>query len=100
MISIFEIREIYGDENLPSIKDLTRERIPENKDEILDYLKRGSVIAVAAGRATDFISGETIDGDFFCYSDGKYIWRSDTIYFFERYNIELPKDFVEHALKN
>ena len=98
MISVLKIKEIYRNEEFPSIKDLISEKEPQDKDKILNYLKRGEVVAVAAERATDLITGKTIDGELFCYTDGKYTWRSDTIYYFEKYNIELPKKFVYYVL--
>lgn len=98
MISILEVKEIYGNEKFPSIRDLIEETAPKSKNKILNYMKNGNVVAVAAGRATDIISGEVIDEELFCYSDGKYSWRSDTIYYFEKYNIKLPSEFIDYAL--
>jgi len=32
-------------------------------------------------------------------NDGKYTWRSDVIYYFEKYNLKLPDEFVKEVLK-
>jgi len=32
-------------------------------------------------------------------SDGKYQWRSDIIYYVEKYDLELPEEFVNYVLE-
>lgn len=94
MIVIGKFKEFYNDDKLPSIKQSFTQYTPEQKTKVLNYLKNGNKGAIAPGKMTDVISGEVIDGELCCYSDGKYGWRSDLIYYFEKYNIELPEDFV------
>ena len=98
MLVIGKCKEVYKDNNLPSIKDLIQSEPIKNKEIVLQYLKNGKKGAVAAGRAFDFISGETIPGELFCYSDGEYGWRSDTIYYFEKYNLKLDEAFIQHIV--
>ncbi len=31
-------------------------------------------------------------------SDGKYEWRSDVIYYVDKYDMELPDEFIQHVL--
>lgn len=33
------------------------------------------------------------------YNDGEYAWRSDIIYYVEKYNMRLEEDFVNKVLK-
>lgn len=47
--------------------------------------------------ARDAITGERI-GVPAVYRDGDYSWRTETIYYFEKYNLALPDDFVAHVL--
>lgn len=100
IIIIGKCREIYKDNNLPSIKDLIQNRPIDFKDIVLRYLKNGKKGACAAGRAIDFISGEVIPGALCCYTDGKYGWRSDTIFYFEKYNLKLEDEFLSYVLDN
>lgn len=30
--------------------------------------------------------------------DDKYAWRSDLIYYFEKYNLKLDDDFIAHVM--
>ncbi|MDR0840009.1 MAG: hypothetical protein LBN26_01290 [Christensenellaceae bacterium] len=32
------------------------------------------------------------------YDDGTYAWRTDIIYYFDKYDLELPDAFVQHVL--
>ncbi len=46
----------------------------------------------------DVITGESI-GTPLVYEYGEYEWDSIDIHYFEKHNIELRPDFIEHALK-
>ncbi len=87
MIILGEYKEIFSDDSLPSIKEFISETPFEHKGEVLKYLKSKEPNAVAPGRATDVFTGEVIPTVFACYTDGKYAWRSDLIYYVERYNL-------------
>ena len=88
----------YRDINLPYIKDMISAEAIEGKKKVLDYLKSAEIVAVSPSIPRDIITGERIPGDFCYYSDGKYSWRSDTIYYFERYNLRLEDEFIQHVL--
>ncbi|MBQ2942642.1 MAG: hypothetical protein IJD97_10475 [Clostridia bacterium] len=96
---IGKIKEVYNDKNLPSIYDLIREKPIEHKAKILEYLRNGKIEAYAPGRVKDIISGQYIDCDLCCYTDGKYEWRSDTIYYFDKYNLKLDDGFILYVLR-
>ena len=98
MVVIGKCREIYKDDSLPSIKELIQSTPIKGKKTVLEYLKSGKKGAVAPGKVVDIISNEPISGEFCCYSDGKFGWRSDTIYYFEKYNMMLDDDFIKHVL--
>lgn len=97
---IGKIKEIYKDRSIPSIYDLIQDEPIAQKNKVLEYLKNGKVEAYAPGRLKDIISGEKIEGDICCYTDGIYEWRSDTIYYFDKYNLKLEDQFILHVLKN
>lgn len=99
MIIVGKVREIYHYNIFPSISDLVSEREMEKKADILTYLKKVNVMAAAPGYAIDVFTGNRIQEPLYAYSDGEYIWRSDTIYYFDKYNLRLEDDFIEHVLK-
>ena len=98
LIILGKVKELYKGDELPSIKDMISGEPVAEKQTILEYLKNGRKGATAAGFATDVITGERIPGEFCCFSDGKYGWRSDTIYYFEKYNLKLNDDFINDVL--
>lgn len=91
------IREIFGS-GYPELRSLISESPIDGKAKVLRYMKAAKVIAVAGGSAKDFLTGEIIRQPLTCQSDGLYTWRSDIVYFFEKYNMELPKAFIQKAL--
>lgn len=100
MIIIGKFREIYKDDSCPSIFSAIREGTPEAKEKIILYMKNATVSAFAPGFVYDVIDGKHRIGNLKCYTDGKYLWRSDIIYYFDKYNLELPKEFVDHILND
>ena len=81
------------------MRELIQSAPCSKKEEILRHLKNGKEIAIAAGRARDIFTGKEIPGSLFAYSDGVFEWRSDEIYYFEKYNIKLEDEFIAHVLK-
>ncbi|NLG53879.1 MAG: helix-turn-helix transcriptional regulator [Clostridiales bacterium] len=82
----------------PSIWELVSDKPNKRKDSILRYIKRGLVISNCDIDAVDVISGEIISNRTQCMTDGEYYWWSDLHYYFERYNIELPREFIEKII--
>ncbi len=94
-----EIKELYQqDYGYPSITSLISDQPMEHKKEILDYLKKGEVLAAAAGRARDVISGEFIPTEWLTLTDGEYEWQTNLIFYVEKYNLKLPDEIVKHIL--
>ncbi|MBQ9993724.1 MAG: hypothetical protein IJP17_03335 [Clostridia bacterium] len=90
--------EFYKKGNYPSIKDCIHTESPENKEKVLRYLKKGRVVAVAPGFLHDVISGKSINMELTTITDGEYTWRSDLIYYYEHYNVDLSDDFIKKAI--
>ena len=97
MVFIGETRELDRDNNLPSIKDLINQPI-EGKSKIIEYMKKSEVIAVAPAIVRDVLNPEIRLPELFLMSDGVYGWRSDVIYYVEKYDMALPDEFVQHVL--
>jgi hypothetical protein len=97
MIIIGQTCEVYKDDKYPSLKDLINKPIKE-KEKILKYMKKCTVTSASPAVITDLINPEIRFNELLCMTDGKYGWRSDVIYYVEKYDMELPEEFIEHAL--
>lgn len=68
-----------------------------HKAEVVDYLRSGKLGAMCAGWMKDRFTGELVRG---CYdhgrSDGSYKWGESLAYYLDKYNLELPADFLAH----
>ena len=70
------------------------------KEAVVNYMKSGFVYAAIAEINHDIFTGETIPYEAVIYTDKKYRWTSELLYYVETYNVKPEKDFIEHALKN
>ena len=48
----------------------------------------------------DIFTGDTISYENCVLGDNKYIWSNELIYYVEKYNAELPDEFIKHILKD
>lgn len=99
MTTIGAFKETYRNDHYPSILTAIHKEEPPFKEVVLNYLKNGKTCAVAPGKLRDVIDGTTDINSLACYTDGTYLWRSDVIYYFEKYNIDLPDDFISYVLR-
>ena len=83
-----------------SIKENTSNVEDKNKSKILNHLKNGETIAAIAGTAKDVFTNEVINGEWVLMTDGTYEWGSDIVYYYEKYNLTLPTEFLNHAIKS
>lgn len=84
----------------PSIKEHIQSEPHKSKAAILKHLRNGHVHMVTASRIVDILSGEKTNIELVFMNDGKYSWTSKVPYYVDKYNLQLPDDFVEHVLKN
>ena len=56
-----------------------------DKQKVIDYLRSGEVVAVAAGFPQDRRTGEYVMEEYFWYTDGIDDWTTEDIISFERY---------------
>lgn len=71
------------------------------KNEILDYMKRKSfcfLVSMLPCPGPDYDRRDYYPGSLGYYSDDEYTWDSLDIYILEKYNVELPEDFINHVL--
>ena len=98
MIVLGQFKETYNNEKYPSIYTAICNEPHPQKGKILAYLKSRKASAVSPGFYRDVIDNKTIINSPKCYTDGTYLWRSDTIYYFEKYNLRLNQDFIDHVM--
>ena len=66
---------------------------------VIDYLKSGIWLYKARTLFSCIITEEFV-GTPHIYTDGKWFWTSEYIYYLENYNLELPIDFFEWMENN
>ena len=71
-----------------------------HKDKILSYMKNTPVVAATTALVTDYITKEQFYKANNAHSAGVYQWYEDEIYHFEKYNLKLNDDFIQHVLSN
>jgi|GEM_PF-755286 len=96
MKTIGDIRELEKNEDYPSIYELINKPIKE-KQKIIEYMKKAEILAVAPAAIRDVLNPEIRIPDLFLMGDGVYEWRSDIVYYLERYDLELPEEFLDHV---
>ena len=83
---------------LPKMADnLSQEPIP-HKEEIVEYLRSGTLRSATGSFMTDFFTGEIVMFPDHGRSDGVYRWGESLAYYVDKYNLKLPDDFVHHVL--
>ena len=98
MKEIGTFKELKNNNDKYPAFEATPNEIPEKKI-ILEYLEGTPSVAVAPAIVKDIFTGERLKMELFAKSDGIYIWSSDIAYYFDKYNLKLPKEFIEHVLK-
>jgi len=67
------------------------------KKAILSYMRSGYKVHGFMAFAYDYIAYEHFyNVSIAYYSDGKFVWVSDLIYYVEKYNFRLPLLFIEY----
>ena len=99
MIVIGKTKEIYHDNTLPSITELVSDTPTQNKSDVLKYLRKGKITSCSPACIRDIFTNEIINIPLNCMTDGIYAWRSDAIYYFEKYNLKLDDTFIDYVLK-
>lgn len=98
-IQIGMIREICNDDAYPSIRDLINRPIAEKK-KVLEYMKTSKADTVTHTALKDAINPNKSMPDLYMITDGTYTWSSAALYYFEKYDMELPEEFVQWALEH
>lgn len=83
----------------PSMKDSFSDAPIARKPDIVEFLTHGGeALIVGMAWPRDVFTGAPIPGEVEIRSDGSYEWRAELAYYVDKYNLQLPQDFVDHIL--
>ncbi len=71
---------------------------PEEKEKILAYMKNGSCFCASPSIRKDHFTNEPLPIFDYVLTDNKYLWKSEAIYYFEKYNCDLTEEFKQYVL--
>ena len=97
MIVVGRIKENNGPE-FPALRSLIGKPMRE-KERVVKYLKTAPAISAAAASMKDVLTNQYTGRELLIHTDGKFLWRSDVTYYVEKYDMELPAEFVKHILE-
>lgn len=100
LITLGKYKEFYKDDNLPSLFDNISDTPHQQKDRVIKVMESAIVSAAAPAILTDVISGERINEELTFKVIDKYGSRSDLLYYYKKYNLKLPDDFVRWCVEN
>ena len=89
----------FNPESERSIAEDFRECEGENDIKILEYLKTGKIYLVAAGEASDPITGKMLGETLCMFTDGEYSWSTEITYCVQHYHLRLPMPFEKKILE-
>ena len=90
--------ELIPGKGFPSIKSYISESSYPNQGQVISFLKNGEVEFVQHSRDRDIFTGELIPYEVRIMSDEEFCWSSVLVWYVERYNLRLPKEFEAHIL--
>lgn len=84
-----------------SIRDAVRSAGDPDAAQIRAYLQSGSFVTAFADDEIDVIDRKTVIPDGASdMTDGTWVWGTDLPYYYQRYNLALPADFLAHVRSN
>lgn len=95
---LYIIEQDLDDISKEELKAITCDKEIPEKHKVLEYLKSFGKTACTTARVVDLFTGEEQSFIDDARSDGVYLWRDSEIYHFEKYNLKLNDDFIEHVL--
>ena len=91
----------HAQEGAPSMKEYLNKEEPEMVEAICRYLREGTVLGVSPGETTDVIEPEKgFSGTATAYTDGKWVWPGDLVYYVETYLLKIPDEFLQTMIEN
>ncbi|MQY24438.1 hypothetical protein NRB20_75740 [Nocardia sp. RB20] len=93
-------REMYPTSRpeLPVLAESYTKRVIADRSNVVEYLREGRPIYDILEDMVDLVGRrEWIRSARSLRSDGVWVWRVDSIFYLERYSLEIPDEFLEHA---
>lgn len=89
--------------NVPSITLFSRKPLDASTKEIvIAYMRKPELESnwkvLSAPMDIDSFTGEGLGTFFQSYGDDEYSWTDDLTAYVDKYDIELPQEFIEHVL--
>lgn len=70
------------------------------QDEIINYMKSAVVYGARPEVLYDVFSSDRIPYESLVMTDGYFKWSSELLYYVEKYNLVLPKEFIDRVTKD
>jgi len=64
------------------------------------YMESCPKVEIVRGWCEDAFDNSETFGPIFSYTDGTWVWSKELIYYYDKYNLLLPKPFIDHMKKN
>jgi hypothetical protein len=89
----------FGEDDGPSIHLAVRAAAQPDEEELVDYLRAGTLVVVTGSTVTDELDPlrPRIATSLALLTDGAWMWRSDLAHYVGRYHFALDPRFVAHA---
>lgn len=98
MNSLSKFEELSPGYGYPSLKDYFQNESYNEKDKIIKYLSNGKSVLASPEIHKDIVTGAKIPLKLEIMTDGKYTWSTEIIYYVDKYNLRLKKEFEEYVL--
>ena len=86
--------------DLQLLKDTCSTVESVHKHTIISYLKNSKrASSCTTERVYDYFEDHFVEIPIVAYHDDKYYWDDRDIYYFEKYNMKLNDDFINHVLE-
>ena len=82
-------------ENIGSIKEYLVDEISYSKSSVIAYLKKGRRQSSCPREIIDPVTNKVFANDFAVNTDEEYCWIDILPHLIEKYNIQLPEDFIQ-----
>lgn len=80
-------------------KELISKTEITDKNTLLDYMRKTPETAFTSQPVYDKMTGDKVSDADNMHDDGEYYWFEEDIYHFEKYNIKLSDEFIDHVLR-
>lgn len=80
-------------------KSISAKYDKDEKATVLSYLKKFEAASFTSAPVVDAFTNEIVADADNGYTDGEYTWYESEVYYFDKYDLKLDKDFIEHIKK-